>query len=96
MKWPLHTLFLISFILLSCAPQQFAQAQVLSLQHPDDSSKKVEYFLEKPPNKGPWPTVIFLHGHQEDPRPGGKVFLDGRRLTGGWRPGLQILCIVVT
>ncbi|MEX2263954.1 MAG: alpha/beta fold hydrolase [Bryobacteraceae bacterium] len=50
-------------------------AQTLVIAHPDDSSKKVEYFLEKPAGSGPWPTVVLVHGHQEGPRLGGKDFV---------------------
>jgi dipeptidyl aminopeptidase/acylaminoacyl peptidase len=48
----------------------------LSVPHPDDRSKQVEYFVEKPQGKGPWPTVILLHGHQSVSRPGGKDFVE--------------------
>lgn len=50
--------------------------ETLTLTHPDDASKKVEYFLEKPAGAGPWPTVVFVHGHQDSPRPGGKDFVN--------------------
>ena len=61
--------------LIACSGHNVAGAQALSVPHPDDSTKKVEYFLEKPKGNGPWPTVIFLHGHQEPPRMGGKDFV---------------------
>ncbi len=61
--------------LLVCSCSGNASAEALFVPHPDDSSKKVEYFLEKPVGKGPWPTLIFLHGHQEGLRPGGKDFV---------------------
>jgi dipeptidyl aminopeptidase/acylaminoacyl peptidase len=46
-----------------------------TIQHPDDSSKQIEYFVEAPAGKGPWPTVVLLHGHQAINRPGGKDFV---------------------
>ena len=52
-----------------------AQPQDLLLAHPDDTSKPVEYFIRRPVGEGPWPTLIFLHGHQEGPRSGGRVFV---------------------
>lgn len=61
--------------LLACSGHRSAKAQALSIPHPDDPAKKVEYFLEKPKGNGPWPTLIFLHGHQEPPRAGGKDFV---------------------
>ncbi len=69
--------FMLAFVLnlLGCASARSVQAQALLMTHPDDSSKQVEYFLEKPVGPGPWPTVIFLHGHQDTPRRGGKDFV---------------------
>ena len=61
--------------LIACSGHKLANAQTLSIPHPDDPAKKVEYFLEKPKGDAPWPTVIFLHGHQEPPRAGGRDFV---------------------
>ena len=61
--------------LIACSGHRVANAQVLSIAHPDDPARKVEYFLEKPKGSGPWPTIVFLHGHQEPPRAGGKDFV---------------------
>jgi dipeptidyl aminopeptidase/acylaminoacyl peptidase len=52
-----------------------ARADAQFIQHPDDTSRKVEFFLKKPAGSGPWPAVIFLHGHQEGSRPGGQDFV---------------------
>ena len=73
MKVPHNILPLIA-VLAACRATG-VHAQSLSIAHPDDSSKHVEYFLKKPGGKGPWPTVVFLHGHQEGLRPGGKDFV---------------------
>ena len=62
--------------LLGCSFPAFARTEALSIPHPDDPAKKVEYFLEKPVGRSPWSTVIFLHGHQEGSRPGGRVFVE--------------------
>lgn len=51
------------------------QAQSVLIPHPADSAKSVEYFVRKPHGKGPWPTVVFLHGHQEGLRRGGQDFV---------------------
>ncbi|MGH9891068.1 MAG: alpha/beta hydrolase family protein, partial [bacterium] len=32
--------------------------------------------VEEPAGKGPWPTIVLLHGHQEGARPGGRAFVD--------------------
>lgn len=61
--------------LIACSPHRIARAQALSIAHPDDPGKKVEYFLEKPRSDGPWPVIIFLHGHQTWPRAGAKDFV---------------------
>lgn len=68
-------LLLIFVGLIACSGHKIACAQVLSITHPDDPSKKVEYFLERPKGKGPWPMIVLLHGHQEWPRAGGKDFV---------------------
>jgi dipeptidyl aminopeptidase/acylaminoacyl peptidase len=53
-----------------------AAAPGLSIPHPDDPSKQVEFFVEKPAGKAPWPTIVLLHGHQDGSRPGGRDFVD--------------------
>jgi dipeptidyl aminopeptidase/acylaminoacyl peptidase len=75
MKKILRLMFLTFAWLIACSGHKIASAQAHSISHPDDPAKKVEYFLEKPTSDGPWPTVIFLHGHQEWPRAGGKDFV---------------------
>lgn len=61
--------------LMACSGHRIARAQTLSIPHPDEPAKKVEYFLEKPKGNGPWPTVVLLHGHQEWPSAGGRDFV---------------------
>lgn len=70
-----QVVLLIFLGLVACSGHKIARAQTLSIPHPDDPGKKVEYFLEKPNSSGPWPAVVFLHGHQEWPRDGGKDFV---------------------
>ncbi len=53
-----------------------ASAASIMIPHPDDASKQVEYFARQPASTGPWPTVVFLHGHQAGNRPGGRAFVD--------------------
>lgn len=70
-----HLLLLIaSPLLVSC--HEGAAARSVSVPHPDDPTKRVEYFLERPSGNGPWPTVVLLHGHQEWAKPGGEVFVN--------------------
>jgi dipeptidyl aminopeptidase/acylaminoacyl peptidase len=75
MKKTLRWMLLVFAGLIACSGHKIARAQTLSIAHPDDPSKRIEYFLEKPKDNGPWPTIIFLHGHQEWPRAGGKDFV---------------------
>lgn len=50
-------------------------AEGSSIPHPADNTKSIEYFVRKPAGKGPWPTVVFLHGHQDGSRRGGLDFV---------------------
>lgn len=68
--------FLTAATLTLSACGASAASPDLSIPHPDDASKQVEYFLEQPAGHGPWPTMVLLHGHQEGSRPGGKDFVD--------------------
>ena len=72
--WHLKLVSVLALLLWSCG-EGTAEAS-LRIQHPDDSAKEVEYFLERPSGNAPWPTVILLHGHQEWLKPGGKDFVD--------------------
>lgn len=44
------------------------------LPHPAESTKRIEYFLAQPHGAGPWPMLVFVHGHQDGDRPGGAVY----------------------
>ena len=50
------------------------------LQHRQNISKKIEVFWTKPREPGPWPAILFIHGHQEQPRNGGEAFVTAGRL----------------
>lgn len=67
--------FALCALLLSCQDGA-ATPTSLRIQHPDDLSKQVEYFVEEPSGKPPWATVVLLHGHQDGGRPGGKDFVE--------------------
>ena len=68
-------LFVLALSCLTQSSPSSAQLQGLLIPHPMDASKEVEYFTRTPIGEGPWPTLIFLHGHQEDLRAGGRVFV---------------------
>jgi dipeptidyl aminopeptidase/acylaminoacyl peptidase len=50
------------------------------LQHRQNSSKTIEVFWTKPREPGPWPAILFIHGHQEQLRNGGEAFVRTGRL----------------
>src|SRR5262245_45299430 len=50
------------------------------LQPRQNISKKIEIFWTKPVEPGPWPAVLFIHGHQEQTRNGGEAFVRTGRL----------------
>lgn len=64
---------LLAFAISGCAPAGHASPMIIA--HPDKAGAKVEYFEAHPEGDGPWPTVVFLHGHQDSPnRNGGLVY----------------------
>lgn len=74
MRWYSIISLGLGMTLWGCARQDL-HADTVLVPHPDDSSKKVEAFFEKPAGSGPWPTVVLIHGHQERPRHGGRDFV---------------------
>lgn len=77
MKFCSRLLVLFVVGLLACSSRHALHAQCLFIAHPDDASRHIEYFLERPAGHGPWPAIIFLHGHQEpQPTPGGKLYVN--------------------
>ena len=77
MKRDKRVLTLMLAVFAPFASHKPAIASAFSIPHPDDPAKRVEYFLEKPSTVGPWPTVVFLHGHQEVTRTGATISLNG-------------------
>lgn len=72
-------LILLSMCLLSCSPQP--QNGATTIAHPDGASARIEYYTVVPEGKGPWPTIICLHGHQPFlPTMGGRADLDNGAL----------------
>ena len=62
------------FMLSSCSVKENFDSKFIL--HPDDPNKKIEYFIKYPKGTGPFPAILFIHGHQEGLRPGGKDFVD--------------------
>ena len=69
-------MFAVVLNLLACHQMAHAQTQTLTIPHPDDPSKVVEAFVKKPAGRGPWPTVVLLHGYQTSPSAGGMDFVN--------------------
>lgn len=67
---------LIRFLLLILATAAPAAAQERVLvPSAGDGTESVELFVHAPEGTGPWPVILFVHGHQSAPRPGGRVFM---------------------
>jgi len=85
---PRHALLLILLLL----PAWRAAADSVSLDpagwpierellpHRWDKTKAVELFWAKPEGSGPFPAILFIHGYQDLPRPGGSVVARAGRL----------------
>lgn len=66
---------MLALLLASCGSGHNAKAEMLA--HPDRVGAMIEYFAVKPDGAGPWPTLVFLHGHQDAmSRIGGRAFVD--------------------
>jgi dipeptidyl aminopeptidase/acylaminoacyl peptidase len=50
------------------------------LPHPQDRNRRIEFFWTKPAGEGPYPAVLFVHGHQDDIRDGGGLYVRTGRL----------------
>lgn len=73
--------FLIVTVLLLGGCNKTAATPSSIIRHPDRHNATVEYFAELPVGRGPWPTIVFLHGQQGPmERIGGKVFVNWNML----------------
>lgn len=50
--------------------------------HRDSPKKNIEFFWAKPKGEGPWPVLIYIHGHQIDARNGGMQYVKRGRVRG--------------
>ena len=48
----------------------------LLLQAQDGEPGPIELFVQHPDGRGPWPVILFVHGHQFPDQPGGRVFAE--------------------
>jgi len=78
---------LISWLFLVLVTSHVAEAQERIVLHPQGHDPAdVELFISRPENRPAWPLILFVHGHQSPPRPGGRVFTRLDR-----RPALAII-----
>src|SRR5579864_3801239 len=69
-----HAAVLMARVVLESEP---AAVHRELLPRTDDPSKHVEIYWTQPTGTGPWPVVVFLHGHQDGAAtPGGQAFVD--------------------
>jgi dipeptidyl aminopeptidase/acylaminoacyl peptidase len=70
----------LALLLLGFAAPASAQERIV-LEREGADPARIELFITKPDGDGPFPLILFAHGHQSPPRPGGRVFtrLQGRR-----------------
>lgn len=81
--FPAFLVFLLLFGIAACAtiekgPLTDPQGWVINrefLPHSKKSNNKVELFWTKPSGDGPYAAVLFIHGHQEQIRNGGKSYV---------------------
>ena len=67
--------YLACFLFASTMVTTPAAGQDRVLLHPEgDAAGTVEMFVARPDAPGPWPVILFVHGHQFPDRPGGRVF----------------------
>ena len=67
----------------------------LTVPHPDDGTKRVEYFIARPAGTGPWPAIVFLHGHQDAPSAGGRIYVENQALAGAASAGMLGVAVSV-
>jgi dipeptidyl aminopeptidase/acylaminoacyl peptidase len=78
----------ILFLAAGCAPVQPGTlvdrdgwaVQREFLPHPQDKNRRIEVFWTKPAGEGPYPAVLFVHGHQDEIRDGGAAYVRTGRL----------------
>jgi dipeptidyl aminopeptidase/acylaminoacyl peptidase len=89
------TCLLIMTAMLSCKVTKGFETglKIEYLNHPHDAKKKMEFYWMKPDGNGPWPAIVYIHGHQEGIRNGGKDFVTWGVLTETVKRGFVAVAI---
>jgi dipeptidyl aminopeptidase/acylaminoacyl peptidase len=75
MTWVHRFLFVFALLVAGCGRAEPVDG--FRIPHPDSRGTNIEYFVAQPTGAGPWPTLVFLHGHQRAGRQiGGRAFVD--------------------
>lgn len=106
MKKTKYTIFLLSLLVSLACSQAVVKTGVTPppvviagdihqelIAHPDDSKKNVEFYWTKPEGAGPWPVVIYIHGHQSLDRPGGRDIVDSGNLVKAKNQGIVAVSV---
>jgi dipeptidyl aminopeptidase/acylaminoacyl peptidase len=63
------------------------------ISHPTDKQKNIEFYWSKPEGKGPWPVIVYIHGHQSVDRPGGRDIVDSGMITKVRNQGVVVVSV---
>src|SRR5262245_7477225 len=92
------TVVILVTLLASCRPKRDSTADPAVhhefLAHPDNAKDQIEIFWARPVGAGPWPAIVFLHGHQNPPPGnGGKDFVQWGVLAAAVQRGYVAIAI---
>lgn len=69
--------WLLASFLLACVPSHAGPTLHRELiPHPDGTQKKIELIWAAPESGGPFSTILYVHGHQDGPRPGAEHYVE--------------------
>ncbi len=63
------------------------------IPHPSDQTRRIEYLWTAPGGDGPWPAILYLHGHQVGDRPGARRYLNPPLLEETARKGFVAVAV---
>lgn len=62
MSWLRRLIVMLAMFAGGCGQPSLAERRVII--SPQRPSSEIEYFVAHPNGRGPWPTIVLLHGHQ--------------------------------